>query len=269
MNLTELLKKKIPVVVILLFVIAAYGCLSLYAWLGSDGMMFYPHPSEYTNDGILKLKTKDGALISAFYLSDTQARFTLLLSHGNAEDIGDLREFLQALRSRGFSVMTYDYNGYGTSQGKPTERDCYRDIDAAYAYLTDVVKVPPDRIIAFGRSLGAAAAIDLASRKPVAGLIAESAFTSAFRVMTRVRILPFDKFDNLAKISRVYCPVLFIHGELDNTVPIWHGRKLYERANEPKHFYEIANAGHNDVAIKGSKQYFQQIIDFSNTLMHK
>ena len=116
------------------------------------------------------------------------------------------------MRALGFSVFAYDYHGYGTSGGKATEQNAYEDIDAAYNYLTQVLKVPPDRIIAHGRSLGGAVAIDLASRKPLGGLVVESSFVSAFRVVTGYRIFPFDKFRNADKIRQVRCPVLIIHG---------------------------------------------------------
>ena len=143
---------------------------------------------------VLKLTTADGATISARFFPTPKATFTLLFSHGNAEDIGYDTPFLEAVRDAGFAVFAYDYQGYGTSQGQPSEPHVYQDCEAAYNYLINNRHILPGRIIAWGRSLGAAAAVDLAARHPLAGLIMESAFTSAFRVLTRFALLPFDKF---------------------------------------------------------------------------
>ena len=99
--------------------------------------------------------------------------------------------------------------------------------------------------------MGSGPAADLASRRPVAGLILESAFTSAFRVMTRVSVLPFDRFDNLQKIKKVHCPVLVIHGTQDSVINVVHGRELFAAANEPKQALWVDGANHNDVAVVG------------------
>src|SRR5438128_9503857 len=124
-------------------------------------------------------------------LTYTAVILTILFSHANAEDIRYDQELLERIRAAGFAVFAYDYQGYGTSEGRPSERHAYEDENAAYNFLVQSMHVQPNRIIAFGRSVGSGPACDLASRRPVAGLILESAFTSAFRVMTRVRVLPF------------------------------------------------------------------------------
>lgn len=98
-----------------------------------------------------------------------------------------------------------------------------------------------------GRSLGGALAIDLAARKPLGGLIVESSFVSAYRVVTRFSIYPFDKFKSLAKIGSARCPVLVIHGTKDEVISFWHGEKLFAAANQPKQSYWVEGAGHNDL----------------------
>src|SRR5690606_30461216 len=97
----------------------------------------------------------------------------------------------------------------------------------------------PERIILLGRSVGAGPATQLAAREPVGGLVVESAFTSAFRVLTRVRLLPFDRFDNLKHIRHARCPVLVIHGAEDDIIPPSHGRRLFAAAPEPRAHYWI------------------------------
>jgi fermentation-respiration switch protein FrsA (DUF1100 family) len=241
---------------VLLSAAVLYAAFSALAFLVSDRMIFLPPPATY-RDGpdTLRLTTADGTRISAVHLVNPDADFTILYSHGNAEDLGLIAPLLDRLREWGFAVFAYDYRGYGTSQGTPSERGAYEDIDGAYAFLTGTLGVPPGRIIAYGRSVGSGPAVDLAARRPLAGLVVESAFVTAFRVLTRVPLLPFDKFRNADKIARVPCPVLVMHGVADDIVPIAHGRRLYEAAPEPKRFLWVEGAGHNDfMLVAGDRQ---------------
>lgn len=248
-----------------LYLITLYIVLIVAAYFLVDLHTFYPPPPSYKDSvDIIKLTTEGGARISALYLPNKQAKYTLLVSHGNAEDLGNIKPFLKALQARGFSILAYDYQGYGTSENKPSEHRVYEDIQAAYTYLVDTQKIPPDHIILYGRSLGAAASIDLASERPVAGLIIESAFLSALRVVTQYPVFPFDRFDNIAKIKKVTAPVLIMHGKQDRVVPFGHAEKLYEAANCPKDFLWIDDAGHNDVGWKGGEAYWQKLQDVSS-----
>ncbi len=240
-----------------------YASLALLAWLFADRMIFLPPPPQYQDDGgILKLRTAAGERISAIYLPNPGADYTILYSHGNAEDLGVIRPLLPALRDLGFAVLAYDYRGYGTSEGRPSERASYQDIDAAYEYLTRGLGLPAHRIIPYGRSVGAGPAVDLAARHPVGGLVLESPFTTAFRVLTRVPLLPFDKFRNLAKIQRVGCPVLVMHGLADDVVPVAHGQRLFAAAREPKRALWVPGAGHNDFMWVAGAGWAQALRDF-------
>ncbi|WP_310489314.1 alpha/beta hydrolase, partial [Chamaesiphon sp. VAR_69_metabat_338] len=178
------------------------------------------------------------------------------------EDLGNIRPILDRLHQQGFSVLAYDYRGYGTSNGVPSESNAYQDADVVYTYLTKQLKIPADRTIVYGQSVGSGSATELATRYPVAGLILESAFTSAFRVVVPFPILPFDKFTNLDKIKRIHCPVLVMHGQADNTIPIHHGRSLYEAAPNPKMSLWVADAGHNDLADIAGDRYDRVLLSF-------
>src|SRR5579864_9509320 len=106
----------------------------------SDQMIFHPPRAGYRDKAdILKLISSGGAKISATYLANRDASFTVLFSHGNAEDIGHDQVFLERIRSAGFAVLAYDYQGYGTSEGKPSERHAYDDEDAAYNFLVETM----------------------------------------------------------------------------------------------------------------------------------
>jgi fermentation-respiration switch protein FrsA (DUF1100 family) len=248
-------------------VVFVYASLLLFAYFFSDRIIFRAHRSSY-EDGpeILKIKTKDGAEISALYLLAPNSEFTILYSHGNSEDIGDIREFLEMFRDRGFSVLAYDYRGYGTSDSGASEKNAYEDIEAAYKYLVGKSGNSPDRIIAMGRSMGGAVAMHLACREKLAGLILEGSFVTAFRVITRVPLAPFDKFRNIDKIKKVQCPVLVIHGRDDKVVPFWHGEKLFKTANEPKYKFWVDGAGHNDLFLVAGTRYWDIIKEFTGII---
>lgn len=242
-----------------------YLGFALFAWFFSDSMIFFPHPSSYRDSPeILKLTTTRGKKISAIYLPNPTAQFTLLVSHGNAEDLGDDRDWLQDLRHAGFNVFAYDYEGYGTSEGKPTEAAFYEDEAAAYEYLAVNLKTSPDNIIVFGRSVGTGPAAYIAARRPSAGLILQSPFLSTFRVLTRIPVLPFDKFPNYKYIRHVHSPVLIMHGRQDSVIPFWHGEKMLALANEPKQFFWAVNADHNDLTM--AMGYLDAIQKFVATL---
>ncbi|GCL39664.1 hypothetical protein SR1949_47920 [Sphaerospermopsis reniformis] len=116
--------------------VVIYTLFAVYVYFRADSMIFLPQPSSYedTKD-IIKLKTRENQQISAVYLPNPTAKYTILYVHGNAEDLGHIRATLKKIRDVGFSVFAYDYRGYGTSQGTPTENAAYQDIDTAYNYL--------------------------------------------------------------------------------------------------------------------------------------
>ncbi len=181
------------------------------------------------------------------------ADITLLWFHGNAGNIGhrldDLALFHHLL---GVNVFIFDYRGYGNSQGKPSERGVYEDSRAALAYLTAWEGMNPDRIVYYGRSLGAAVAVELAQHRRPYGMVLYSPFTSladmgaALYTFSPVRLLAGNRLDSLARIRQYDRPLLVIHGEADEIIPVEQGRALYEAAAGPKTFYRVPGAYHND-----------------------
>ncbi len=157
---------------------------------------------------------------------------------------------LSSLTKRSASLL-FDYRGYGRSDGEPSEENVYADARAAYDWLINEKNFRPDEIVIFGRSLGGAVAINLASSVPCRGLIVESSFTSALDAgksrfpFMPVKMLIKYRFDSLAKIRSVHCPVLVTHSPDDEFLPYEMGKKLFEAANEPKQFVALAG-GHND-----------------------
>ncbi len=243
--------------------LGAYASLFAFAWFFSDAVIFQPRPSSYSDEPpYRKIPAPGGGFVAIRSLRNPDARFTILFSHGNAEDLGDIEPALSAFAAHGFSVVAYDYSGYGTSAGNPSEQAAYANILTVYEYLLREHGLPPERIIAFGRSVGSGPSVELAIRKPIGGLILESAFTSAFRVATILPILPFDRFKNIRKISSVRCPLLFIHGRRDGIVAFRHGETLYNRAPSPKMRLWVDGAGHNNVMQTAGDAYWETIAKF-------
>ena len=176
---------------------------------------------------------------------------------------------MQPFLRKGFSVFLFDYRGFGKSSGSPSERGLYRDGLAAWAYLVEKESVPPEKIVLHGHSIGAAVAIEVALQKKVRGLVIESAFTST-KDMARTMglfalispVLPAH-YHNLEKIRRVQTPMLIVHGEQHEIVPYAIEWKLFEAAPDPKNFYPVKDAGHNDVFIVGGEKYFEAFADFA------
>jgi abhydrolase domain-containing protein 17 len=245
-------------------IIFIYAFLCFYACFFSEGLIFQSPPSSQSDSReVIKVGSDNGMKISAVHFPNPQAKYTILYSHGNAEDLDGILWVLREIRDSGFAVFAYDYQGYGTSQGKPSEYNTYRDIDAAYNYLTQQLGVPAKQIIVYGRSVGGGPAIDLASRQSVGGLVVESSFVSAFRVLTQIPILPFDKFVNIDKIGKVRSPVLLIHGKADDVVRFWHGEQLFAAAKEPKLNFWVDGAGHNDLMDVAGDRYFETLRKFA------
>lgn len=254
-----------PLLLRLLRLVAiVYAVAVLGLWLLGPRLMFLPGPASYGGDlpGLVRIPA-DGGTLAAVWLPNPAARYTILYSHGNAEDLGDDLPLLQALHDHGFAVLAYDYRGYGLSRGRPSERGAYADESAAYAWLVRDRQVPPGRIVVHGRSLGGGPAAELASREPVAGLVLESTFTNATSVSALGRFFPVDWFRTARRLPRVRCPVLVIHGTADEVIPFAAGQRLYILAGEPKRALWVEGAGHNDLVEVAGERYWQALEHFA------
>jgi fermentation-respiration switch protein FrsA (DUF1100 family) len=258
---------RIRVLRALLLALIAYAAFTFLLWLFAERMIFFPPGEQYARSEEMVLIPRDGGgSVAAVHLRNPDARYTVLFSHGNAENIGQGMDFLRAMRDAGFSVLAYDYSGYGLSTGRPSERAAYADIAAAYDYLVRSQGVPAERIILHGRSLGGAVATDLASRRPVGGLVLESTFTSAYRVARLYPFVPFDRFRTIDKLPRVRAPVLVIHGTDDSLIRFWHGQRLYEIAPGPKQHLWVRGSTHNDLSYVAGDRYWNALRRFAGTL---
>ncbi|CAI8594087.1 unnamed protein product [Vicia faba] len=183
------------------------------------------------NVDIVKLKTRRGNEIAAVYVKYHRPACTMLYSHGNAADLGQMFELFVELSNRlRLNVMGYDYSGYGQSTGKPSEYNTYADIEAAYKCLKEQYGVKDEQLILYGQSVGSGPTLDLASRiSELRGVVLHSPILSGLRVLYPVkRTYWFDIYKNIDKVGMVKCPVLVIHGTADEVVDVSHGKQLWE-----------------------------------------
>ncbi len=243
-----------------------YVAACVFAYFTADTLIFPVQASSYEDDeSILKLQAADGELISAIYLPAEAAAPLLLYSHGNGEDLGDIRPHLERYQQAGIAVLSYDYPGYGTSTGRPSESGCYAAADAAYRYAIDSLNYEADQIVLYGRSVGSGPSTWLAEKYPVAGLVINGGFSSTFRVMTRIRVFPWDKFDNLARLPNIQCPVLLIHGKRDQIVPFPHAESNAKALGPHARTLWVAQAGHNDLIETAGQDYWDTTEQFIKT----
>jgi len=219
----------------------------------------------------VRIKTNRGEHIVTFHFRRADSRKTIVFSHGNSTDIGimfhHLREICVKLKS---DVFAYEYTGYGQSTGLPSESSLYADIDAAYNYLTTECGIPAHEIVLYGQSVGSAPTIDLASRRPVAGVVLHSALKSGLAVIRDVKTTHwFDVFQNIAKIKKVHCPVFIIHGTKDQEVPFDHGVALYDAAPYPFEPWWVPEGGHNDIEIIWRSTFFIRLEHFLKAIEDK
>ena len=192
----------------------------------------------------------------------------LLFFHGNAGNLSHRADLLIELATRSpASVFVVGYRGYGRSEGHPNEAGLYLDARAAWKYLTEERGVGADRIVIFGKSLGGGVAIDLALEAPAAGLVVESSFTSIPDMAGAhypfvPKFLVRTQMNSVLKVPFVSLPKLFIHSREDRVVPYRLGRELFDAASEPKRFYEVVGAGHNETWLVGGDSYFQTLSEF-------
>ncbi|MFF2088044.1 alpha/beta hydrolase [Nocardia sp. NPDC058176] len=200
----------------------------------------------------LTMRTADGLDVHGWFVRAERPRAHILYAHGNAGTIGDRVSIIALLVAAGFDVLAFDYRGFGHSAGSPGEQGTYLDARAARTALLDQPEVDPDRVLYLGKSLGGGVLLELATEFPPAGMILMSTF-SGMRDAAR-SVYPFlpaplipNAYPSLRRIADLRVPVLMMHGDRDELLPLRHAERLYAAANEPKELVVVPGAGHNDV----------------------
>ena len=212
------------------------------------------------------ITTHDNIKLHAWWIGSPTIKDTVLFFHGNAGNISHRLDRIHALGQIPIRFLLVDYRGYGQSEGSPNENGLYQDAISSYDYLIQNL-ISPNNIIVFGESLGGAVAVKLATEKKVARLLIESTFSSMKDVAAlHYPFLPNSMLPNLYPtkeiIDEINTPLLIVHGSEDDLIPINHAKKLFETAKDPKKFYEVTGAGHNDVYSIGDANYQKKIRAF-------
>ena len=208
----------------------------------------------------IELVTEDGVRLHGWFVPGPDGDTPVLLFlHGNAGNIGHRLHSLQQFHELGLAVLIIDYRGYGRSTGRPDEAGTYADARAAWQYLTEERSIPPEAIVVFGRSLGAAVAAELATGVEPAAVILESAFTSAADLGAHhypwlpVRALLRHEYDTLGRVDAITAPILFAHSPQDEIVPFAHAERLHAAAGDAR-LLEM-RGGHNDAFLATGEAY--------------
>jgi fermentation-respiration switch protein FrsA (DUF1100 family) len=216
----------------------------------------------------------DGVRLNGWFIPHREARATLVWFHGNAGNISHRVENIKLLHDKvKVHIFIFDYRGYGRSDGSVSEEGTYRDGAAALDFVRKQLRVDAKNLIIFGRSLGAAVAAEMAGRFEIRGLILETPFTS-IRDMAKtvfpllpIGLLLQTRYDVVEKVGRIKVPLLVLHGDHDDVVPYEQGKKVFAAAREPKEFYTIKGATHNDTYIVGGDAYFGRLRRFIETVI--
>ncbi|KAL6221574.1 hypothetical protein ACLB2K_004970 [Fragaria x ananassa] len=213
------------------------------------------------------LQTKAGNRVVATFWKHPFARFTILYSHGNAADLGQMHELFIELRAHlRVNIMSYDYSGYGASSGKPSEFNTYYDIEAVYNCLKTEYGVKQEDLILYGQSVGSGPTLHMGSRlKRLRAVVLHSAILSGIRVLYNIRVtFWFDIFKNIDKIQHVTCPVLVIHGTEDDIVDLSHGKRLWELSKEKYDPLWVKGGGHCN--LETYPEYIKHLRKFINAM---
>lgn len=244
---------------------------ALLAWVAHRSVFF---PMKYpagdwaaaSTLGVEEIWLKSGTVrIHAWWKPVPEARAAVLFLHGNAGNVTHRGRHILAWQRAGAAVLVPDWRGYGKSEGSPTESGIYEDALAGYEFLRSR-GFPPERILVHGESLGTVAAADVAARRPVAGLLLEAPFPSARAVAQTVLPLLGPAliwgYDLKSRIRRVRAPVLVVHGDRDEVIPYRLGQAVFEAAPEPKEFWTVPGAGHNDIPETAGPAYPARLHQF-------
>ena len=211
------------------------------------------------------LTAADGEKVIVWHVPAKPGHPVILYFHGNGDYLAGFFGRFREIIADGTGVVALSYRGYAGSSGQPSERGLLMDAAAAYAFAT--ARYAPDKIVAWGFSLGTGVALALAAEQPVGRVILESPYTSIADVAASafwfapVRLLMRDQFRSDERIARVKVPLLVMHGARDHTIPIAFGERLFALAHEPKQFVRFPEGGHNDLDNFGAVEIARQFIN--------
>jgi uncharacterized protein len=214
------------------------------------------------------LDTADGEKVIVWHVPAKPGHPVVLYFHGNGDFLAGFFGRFHDLISDGTGIVALSYRGYAGSSGQPSEAGLLKDAAAAYAFT--VARYRPERIVAWGFSLGTGVAVALAADQPVGRLILEAPYTSTADVAASlfwflpVRLVMRDQFRSDERIARVKIPLLIMHGGRDPAIPIRFGERLFALAHEPKQFVRFPEGGHENLQSYGAIESARHFISGAN-----
>jgi hypothetical protein len=250
---------------LIILAILAYGGVLALMYVYQRSLMYFPDPVRTSPAAVglpqaeeATLKSADGESVIAWYVPPQGDKPLVIYFHGNGGALNLRAGRFRWLTADGVGLLGLSYRGYGGSTGKPTEAGLLLDAMAAYDFAA--ARYAVGRIVLWGESLGTGVAVALAAGQPVSGLILDAPFTSAADIgaaafpFVPVRWFIKDAFRSDQRIARVKVPLLVLHGERDQVVPIKYGERLFELANEPKRMVRFPSGGHVDLDDHGAAE---------------
>ena len=261
--------------IILLIFLTIYFLIVVSTYIFQRNLLYHPKENNYSDDHLLvniekvKIKTEDNIeLISWFHKKNINNYKTLLFLHGNAGSLENRIHKINHFKNMNINFLIIAWRGFSKNKGKPTERGLYKDARSAVQWLTSK-NIKEKNIIIYGESLGTGVAVEIAQNKNFAGIILESPFTSMIDAgkdkypFLPVRLLLKDKYQSDKKIKNINIPILIMHGKVDNIVPFYMGKKMYELANQPKYSYFSEYDDHmmeyNENLLKALKEFIHSL----------
>jgi len=242
---------------------AGYAAFAALMYVVQRSLMYFPETARTAPAAAglpqaqeVVLDTADGEKVIAWHVPPRGDAPTVLYFHGNGGSLRLRVDRFQRIAAAGVGLIALSYRGYGGSTGKPTEDGLINDARAAYAFAADRYR----RIALWGESLGTGVAVALAAEKPVARMVLDAPYTSALDIAQAnhwylpVRLLMKDQFRTDQRIARVKAPVLIMHGEVDQIIPIAYGERLFAMIPGPKQFVRFPGGYHVDLDRHGGAE---------------
>ena len=255
-------------------IVVAYLVVLVFIYFYQRNLLYHPSENNYQNDEVkfeyeeVNIEVENEIRLKSWLINKNFKKFkTLLIFHGNAGDLSNRIYKLNELNKLEINILLISWRGFSGNKGSPTEKNLYKDAEAAIKWLNKK-DVSNNQIILYGESLGTGIAVEMAKKNDFNSIILESPFTSIensakiYYPYLPVKYLLKDRYDTISKINMVKSPIMIMHGEKDDVVPFSMGKKLFEKANNPKHSYFTSTDDHmmefNPELLKEIKNFIEK-----------
>jgi len=255
-------------------IVVAYLVVLVFIYFYQRNLLYHPSENNYQNDEIkfeyeeVNIEVENEIKLKSWLINKDFNKFkTLLIFHGNAGDLSNRIYKLNELNKLEINILLISWRGFSGNKGSPTEKNLYKDAEAAIKWLNKK-NVNNNQIILYGESLGTGIAVEMAKKNDFNSIILESPFTSIensakiYYPYLPVKYLLKDRYDTISKIKMVESPIMIMHGEKDDVVPFSMGKELFEKANSPKQSYFTPDDDHmmefNSSLLKNIKDFIEK-----------